>query len=434
MIRSGRALLAAVTLAACTPDAAEERALGERVAREYAAELPLRDSTDLVSRYVQALGDSLARRADPRGWQYHVRVVDDSTINAFALPGGWIFVHGGLLRALPDRDALASVLAHEISHVVRRHAVDQQVKQQRTGIGMTIVCLFVDVCSSEAAQVAIRAGASALFAKYSRDDETEADRDAVLTLAAAGMDPQAVPRMLGVLQRTREGSPTVLDAFFGSHPLEESRIRATTSVADSVSRRAPPRAARAGRDTAFEAMMAALRLPARRGIPRITGAPDPADTAATLAWIDAARQQLDADTTRMQRVVRTRDPGAGARSVVTGWLVGPVLRRIREEVAGPGFRTGDDYWYVNGSLAAVRLEADRAGRPRQVDEIWFRAGRVYRWRDPEGRLLNRGSQSTQSEADMLRTRADSLVALLSRPQAADPAPSRPSSTDSAPVP
>jgi hypothetical protein len=156
-------------------------------------------------------------------------------------------------------------------------------------------------------------------------------------------------------------------------------------------------------------------------LPRVAAAPDSRDTAATLAWLDSAIVQLDADTLRMARVERTRDPGAGATGVVIGWTLGPVLRRIREEVRGSGFRTLDDYWYVDGSLSRVRLRAERPGRPASEDQVWFRGGRVYQWRDPSGRMLNRGSQSTQSEADMLRAHAESLVALLSRPAPVTPA-------------
>lgn len=266
------ALAALLACTACTPDVEEERRLGTEVAAQYDAKLPVvRDAG--IARWLQQLGDSLARVAHPDGGAYRFTLVNSAELNAFALPGGHVYVNRGLVERVGSRDELAGVLAHEIGHVVHRHGVEQMVKRQRSGIGMTIVCLFVDVCSSGLAQVAIELGGNALFAKYGRDDEREADADAVATLARAGMDPRAVPSMLRVLQRAEGRDPSLVDAFLGSHPLTTERVERTTAQADSVVRagavRALPRTGAGGDgardDDGFAAFVARVkRLPAPR--------------------------------------------------------------------------------------------------------------------------------------------------------------------------
>ncbi len=263
--RLPRVILAATVaaLAACTPDAAQERALGAEAAAQYDAQLALVRDPALTG-YLQALGDSLVRVADPDGGPYRFALVNSADINAFALPGGFIYVNRGLVERVASRDELASVLAHEIGHVVHRHGVDQMVARQRTGIGMTIVCFFVDVCSTGIAQVAIEVGGSALFAKYGRDDEREADADAVTTLAAAGMDPRAVPAMLWTLKAAEQRDPTLFDAMLGSHPLTAERVERTQRAVDSVlAARGAPSAGAPRDDAAFARIVTRLRaLPA----------------------------------------------------------------------------------------------------------------------------------------------------------------------------
>lgn len=284
--RLRRPLLAciALALAACAPDATEERRIGQEAAAQYDAKLPIIRDPQLAG-WLQALGDSLARVAHPDGPAYRFTLVNSGDVNAFALPGGFVYVNRGLVERVGSRDELAGVLAHEIAHVVHRHGVDQMVARQRTGIGMTIVCFFVDLCSNGIAQVAIEVGGSALFAKYGREDEREADTEAVATLARAGMDPRAVPAMLRQLQRAEGRDPSLVDAFLGSHPLTAERVERTTAQADSVVRsggariaagdtvvdrgRALERGVRADADGGFARFVARVRaLPAPPATPR----------------------------------------------------------------------------------------------------------------------------------------------------------------------
>jgi len=100
-------------------------------------------------------------------------------------------------------------------------------QQEGVGGGLTALCTLTKVCSSGASQAAINLGGTALFAKFSREDEAQADEEGVATLVKAGIDPRGIPQMFRLLLAERQSNPSAVDAFFATHPLEESRIAAT---------------------------------------------------------------------------------------------------------------------------------------------------------------------------------------------------------------
>ena len=138
------------------------------------------------------------RRAGP-DLAWHFFVVNTNEVNAFALPGGFIYVNRGLIEQSERLDQLAGTLGHEIGHVVRRHAVDQMKKQTGANIGVSLACTLTKICQHTGAQVVINAAGSALFAKYSRHDESEADSEAVVNVVNAGIDPRGIPELFQIL-------------------------------------------------------------------------------------------------------------------------------------------------------------------------------------------------------------------------------------------
>jgi predicted Zn-dependent protease len=225
-------LLVAVT-GACDVSVSEEDELGDQYAAAIESQLPmLRDSA--AEAWLSVLGARLTSVADRDSRDWHFYLVDDSTVNAFAVPGGHIFVHRGLVERAATWSELAGVLGHEVAHVTLRHSVDQMRSRTRTSVLMTVICAIVNVCSSTAAQIAIDVGGQALFAKYSRDDEAQADSAAVGYLIAAGIDPRGIPSMFERLAAERRTDATALDAWFGSHPLEESRVARTNALISTI--------------------------------------------------------------------------------------------------------------------------------------------------------------------------------------------------------
>jgi beta-barrel assembly-enhancing protease len=218
------ATLGAAALLACSVSQDQEVQLGRQNAEQINAQLPLVEDRPIAD-YVQQLGMAIAKttsRAD-LDWQFFV--VDSREVNAFALPGGFIYVNRGLIERTSRLDELAGAIGHEIGHVVRRHSVQQMEKANGANVAVGLTCTLTRICESNVAQAAIQVGGAALFARYSRRDEMEADSEAVVNVIRAGIDPEGIPSLFETLLEERRTSPLRIEAFFASHPLEEDRIR-----------------------------------------------------------------------------------------------------------------------------------------------------------------------------------------------------------------
>lgn len=200
--------------------------MGAGYAQEIDRQLPIVRDAELT-RYINVLGDSIARIADTRNLDWQFYIVDSPDVNAFAVPGGFIYMNRGLIERATNLAQVAGVLGHEIGHVTQRHSVDQMTKAQRTNIGVLGLCMFLpNLCASQTGQAAISLGANAAMASFSRADEDEADAVAIDYLVRAGIDPNGVPEMFQILLEERERKPDGLETWFRSHPLEEDRVMA----------------------------------------------------------------------------------------------------------------------------------------------------------------------------------------------------------------
>jgi len=228
-VRAGAVLL----LAACVPGIAQEVQMGNQYAQQIEQQLPMVRDPEIV-RYINVLGDSIARVVDERNLTWRFNVVDQDEINAFAVPGGHIYVNRGLIERTTNMSELAGVLGHEIAHVTQRHSMKQMAAAQRANLGLTGLCIFAPSMCQGVAGTAVQLGASAGFAKFSRDDETESDRFGVKYVTRAGIDPRGMPSMFRILLRERERNPSSVEAWFASHPIEESRIRTTETEIEKI--------------------------------------------------------------------------------------------------------------------------------------------------------------------------------------------------------
>ncbi|MEO7997710.1 MAG: M48 family metallopeptidase [Gemmatimonadaceae bacterium] len=217
------------TIPGCLASTQQEVELGAQYAAQINKQLPLIGDPE-VTRYINLLGDSIARVADDRSLQWHFYVVDQTDINAFAVPGGYVYVNRGLIERAQNMSQLAGVMGHEIGHVVKRHSMKQMQKADQANIGTTAVCIFApSVCNSGLGSAAIQVGGGALFAKFSRDDEAQADEVGVQYTTRANIDPHGIPGMFQILLNERKTNPSGTEVFFASHPLEESRIADTNA-------------------------------------------------------------------------------------------------------------------------------------------------------------------------------------------------------------
>ncbi len=265
------ALLVLATLAAAAPaqaiGLAEEREIGARFALEARAQVPL-VREPAVTGYLREVGGRLIARLDSQPFVYRFFVVRDPNLNAFAVPGGYVYVHTGLLLGVADEAELAGVLAHELVHVSAHHVVRQQEKTALVNYA-TILGLFLSVVHPALGAGAASAGAAAQL-KYQREFEQEADYVGIGMMAPAGFDPSGMPAFLRRVLREQRLNPATVPAYFLSHPLTEDRVAALEQRLPSLPRPAP-RADGAVRLAAAQATVRALTEPTEKMVSEYRG-------------------------------------------------------------------------------------------------------------------------------------------------------------------
>lgn len=219
----------------CVASTQQELQMGADYASQIDRQLPLVRDPEIV-RYINVLGDSIARVSDNRNLTWKFNVVDQSDINAFAVPGGYIYVNRGLVERAANMSELAGVIGHEIAHVTQRHSMKQMAKGQQASYGAMGLCIaFPSFCNSGAGNAAIQYGGGALFAKFSRNDESEADAYGVTYVTRAGIDPRGMPAMFRTLLAERKSNPGGISSWFASHPMEEDRVASTEAEITKIS-------------------------------------------------------------------------------------------------------------------------------------------------------------------------------------------------------
>ncbi|HEY4953532.1 MAG TPA: M48 family metallopeptidase [Gemmatimonadaceae bacterium] len=222
-------LVGVLVLSACTVTPDQEVAMGEQTATEINDQLPIVDDPE-INDYVTQLGDSIAKLTSRGDLDWHFYVVNSHQVNAFSLPGGYVYVNRGLIESTDRMDELAGALGHEIGHVIQRHSVKQMQSSQKIGIAATVACTLTNICNSGLAQAAINIGGTAVVARHSRQDELQADSEAVQNVLRAGIDPEGIPALFEVLVQERKTQPSKVEGWFASHPLEEARIAKAKAI------------------------------------------------------------------------------------------------------------------------------------------------------------------------------------------------------------
>lgn len=185
--------------------------------------------------YVQRVGERLAGLSHRPELFYRFTVLDSPEVNAFALPGGYIYITRGLMAYLNDEAELAAVLGHEIGHVTARHAVRQYTTAMAAQIGYTIGSIFVPQVGSQAGSTLYNVLGTALVRGYGRQYELQADQLGAEYSALAGYDPQAMLAVLRVLKHQEEfeverarlegREPNVYHGVFATHPSSDKRLQ-----------------------------------------------------------------------------------------------------------------------------------------------------------------------------------------------------------------
>lgn len=224
MIKVSLTIAAAGLLAGCGVSTQQEVQMGQQTAQQVEAQLPMVQDA-IIQNYVNSLGQRIASRTSRSDLDWRFRVVNSSVVNAFALPGGFVYVNRGVLERASNMSEVAGVLGHEIEHVVRRHSVKQMEQAQGANVGVGILCALTGVCQSGVAQAAIQVGGAAVFAKFSRTDEVQADEGGFNNLMRAGINPRGMytffQKLLAEEQQSGGGN---VAAWFSDHPGTTDRI------------------------------------------------------------------------------------------------------------------------------------------------------------------------------------------------------------------
>ena len=226
-----RAAVAALALvaAACAPlTVQEEKQMGREVQRQVRQQSQfVRDPVTV--NYVRDLGAQLVYASAPSPFEFRFYVIEDESLNAFAVPGGAIYVHTGLILAVQDASELAGVIAHEIGHVTHRHVAQMARRGRNTGILQQIGAIFLAILTGS--QLGAQAGgiitgmaAQAYMATYTQDAERDADKLAIDSLIQAGYDPNGMISMFETLKRESAGRMHG-PQFLSSHPATDERIQ-----------------------------------------------------------------------------------------------------------------------------------------------------------------------------------------------------------------
>ena len=213
----------------------EEVAAGKQAAAEIPKQLPLLPESDPVSRYLSRLGQELASHAPGEKWPYAFRVVNQKEINAFALPGGPIFVNLGTVQAADNEAQLAGVIAHEISHVVQRHGTRAASKQMAAQLPLAILGGFMGRGTlSQMAQMEISFGVGSYFLKNSRSAESEADLLGTDIMYDTGFDPH---QMAVFFAKLAEEGGSRGPQFLSDHPDPGNRSQAVSKEVATLSKK-----------------------------------------------------------------------------------------------------------------------------------------------------------------------------------------------------
>jgi hypothetical protein len=213
----------------------EEVELGRAAAEQIEKDLELL-TDDVVTTYVSDLGQVLAERSGRSHLAYTFKVVNSAEINAFALPGGFIYVNRGLIEAAQTETELAGVLGHEIGHVVARHGAEQAQRASIANLGLSVLgSIFGSGKGAQIGSMAAQLVTAGTFMKFSRDAEREADRLGAENVASAGHDPRGMVTFFEKLAALRDGESGGVERFFASHPSPEERVANVEDLVGSLS-------------------------------------------------------------------------------------------------------------------------------------------------------------------------------------------------------
>ena len=210
--------------AAASPD--DQKKVGDQAAAQVLQQY--HEVFDARAKHFNTIGQRLVHAlpaSDQRTWDYKFHVLDSPTVNAFALPGGNMFMFTGLYKILPTDDALAGVTGHEMTHVRLQHWAKANAKQQERQAGLGVLLGLFH--AGQAAQTVAGLADSAIGNKFSRSEEDQADQGGLQNMVAAGYNPQGMVELFQALEKISGNGGGIGGDFLSDHPLTSDRIKHT---------------------------------------------------------------------------------------------------------------------------------------------------------------------------------------------------------------
>ena len=208
----------------------EEVAMGKEFSGEIETQFEIYDDAQLAA-YVQSVGGRIAAVCHRQDIEYHFTVINKDEMNAFALPGGYIYIYTGLMKVLDNEAQLAAVLAHEVGHVTARHSTERLTAMYGAQIA---VSLLLGEDPREYQVLIANIFSTTGFLAYSRANEFEADRLGTAYTSMAGYDPEGMAELLGKFIDTESREPSKLEEWLSTHPPARDRIGKVDVLAASL--------------------------------------------------------------------------------------------------------------------------------------------------------------------------------------------------------
>ena len=402
----------------------EERELGARFAIEARRQLPLVREPALTA-YLRRVGQRIIARLDSQQFAYRFFLVRDASLNAFAVPGGYVYVNAGLLARVADEPELAGVLAHEIVHVHAHHLVRQEEQTALVNYA-TLLGLLLSAVHPALGVGAASAG-EAVQLKYQRQFEQEADHVGLGLMHDAGFDPAGMPSFLRLVLREQQVNPARVPPYFLSHPLTEDRIAELEHRVQGMGR-PRPRADAAAELAAAQATLRAVVESRDRVLPdyqeRLARTPDDADAQHLLGLVYLYGGQPDRAEPLLARaaeggaprargdhgraLVRLGNP-ASARSEFEAHLRSypddpPIMTELGRLLLGAGDVKSAAALFANALAAEPELDdaeyamAECQGKTGDVRGQWWHLGRALELRGDIGRALSAYEKARDASA------------------------------------
>jgi len=248
----------------------KEFQIGQGVDKEVREEMGLYLELPELRARVKEVVENLGKNSDRPDLVFRAEIVDTPDFNAFAVPGGFVYVHRGLLERVNSIDELASVMGHEIAHVAARHSASQISKSQLLNIGLMGVSVATGGAVDDFSSL-INIGSIMAFSKFSRDDEREADRFGIKYMIKAGYNPAAsidVMKQIAGIEESKSGS---LDIWFMSHPPTAERITNLNQEINSLSSKNPDILRRKSRRNDFIRLLNGMAMGEWNGSELVSG-------------------------------------------------------------------------------------------------------------------------------------------------------------------